>query len=413
MNVEEFNIDRDGVTGENGDSFTVQLTANVTNGKAMTAMPNPTGNLGYYTDIDSSFSGFPNSMTRYQMYESLLPTAKSVTFSLENHVKDIATCEVRGLENAVMTNDGSNVYPSFEVYYNGYKLEEGTDYLASFDTHSKVRDLWDVGTLYFEGIGVFEGTSSLNYTVHYDLATCTFALDKTSYAYTGKVIDPDYIINDGAYRLIKDMEYTVSYYTDKARTKSATPKNAGKYYVTIEGGYDYAGKVDLPTPIEITKVTPKMSLDKRTFTYNGSYQKPKVTTNSDGKIVLPKSKLPGTYTATVGTGTNHTKRQMTYKIVVKPTTIKSLTATIKGFNVTATKQSSTYITGYQVRYSTSSKMTKATTLTIGTKNTAVTKKITKLAGGKKYYVQVRTYKKIGTKKYYSAWSATKSVTTKR
>jgi len=69
------------------------------------------------------------------------------------------------------------------------------------------------------------------------------------------------------------------------------------------------------------------------------------------------------------------------------------------------------MTGYQIRYSTSSKMTKAKAVTV--KNTSATSKtIKKLSAKKKYYVQIRTYKTVKGVKYYSSWSKAKAVKTK-
>lgn len=72
---------------------------------------------------------------------------------------------------------------------------------------------------------------------------------------------------------------------------------------------------------------------------------------------------------------------------------------------------SSRITGYQIRYSTSSKMTKAKTVTVKGYS-KVSRKISKLKAKKKYYVQVRTYKTVSGVKYCSAWSAKKYVKTK-
>ena len=75
------------------------------------------------------------------------------------------------------------------------------------------------------------------------------------------------------------------------------------------------------------------------------------------------------------------------------------------------KMATSRITGYQIRYSTSSKMTSAKTKTVkGYKYTS--KKVTRLKAKTKYYVQVRTYKTVSGKKYYSGWSSKKSVVTK-
>ena len=87
----------------------------------------------------------------------------------------------------------------------------------------------------------------------------------------------------------------------------------------------------------------------------------------------------------------------------------------KQFKVSWAKPSATYrnqITGYQVRYATtSSKLNNAKPVTV--KGSSVTSKTIKnLKAKKKYYVQVRTYKTVNNVKYYSAGSAKKYVTTK-
>ena len=99
-----------------------------------------------------------------------------------------------------------------------------------------------------------------------------------------------------------------------------------------------------------------------------------------------------------------------FKIVPQSTSIKKLTAKSKGFKATWTKKS-TQVTGYQIRYSTSSSMSSAKTKSITSYKT-VSKTITKLKKKKKYYVQVRTYKTVSGTKYYSSWSAKKSIKTK-
>ncbi|MGN0532963.1 MAG: fibronectin type III domain-containing protein, partial [Eubacterium sp.] len=95
----------------------------------------------------------------------------------------------------------------------------------------------------------------------------------------------------------------------------------------------------------------------------------------------------------------------------KATSISSVTAGSKKFTVKWKKQA-TQTTGYQIQYSTSSKFSKAKTVTVG-KNSTTSKTVSKLSGKKKYYVRIRTYKTVGSTKYYSAWSKAKAVTTKK
>lgn len=105
----------------------------------------------------------------------------------------------------------------------------------------------------------------------------------------------------------------------------------------------------------------------------------------------------------------------TFKINPKSTSISKLSKGKKSFTVKWKKQSAKMskarIDGYQVRYSTSSKMTGAKTKSVkGYNKTSL--KISKLKAKKTYYVQLRTYKKIGSSYYYSGWSNAKKIKTK-
>lgn len=154
-------------------------------------------------------------------------------------------------------------------------------------------------------------------------------------------------------------------------------------------------------------------------TYTGSTIKPTVTVKVDG-VKLTKDT---DYTVTYSNNKNVGKARVTikgkgqyagglvktFKINPKGTTLSKVTAISKGFTAKWYKKT-TQVTSYQIRYSTSSKMTNAKTKTL-TKNTTVSKKATKLTGKKAYWVQVRTYKTVSGTKYYSAWSAAKKVVT--
>lgn len=71
------------------------------------------------------------------------------------------------------------------------------------------------------------------------------------------------------------------------------------------------------------------------------------------------------------------------------------------------------INGYKIKYSTSSNMKNAKTVTVS-KASTVSKKITGLKSGKKYYVQVQTFRKgyVSDNNPKSDWSAKKSVKVK-
>lgn len=167
-----------------------------------------------------------------------------------------------------------------------------------------------------------------------------------------------------------------------------------------------------------------VSLDKTSFICDGKVKAPKVTVMYKNQVLTEgedyelsgdfQSKKPGTHKFTVkGIGKYTGSFDRSFKITVKGTTIKSLKKGKKAFTVKVAKQSSAYVSGYQVRYSLKSSMAGAKTKTIGTKASAVSKKVKNLKGGKKYYVQVRTYKTVNGTKYTSKWSAKKTVKTKK
>jgi len=145
-----------------------------------------------------------------------------------------------------------------------------------------------------------------------------------------------------------------------------------------------------------------------------------VEIKDDAQITDPESENVGKYkvTVTIRDGrANYAKssKYTTFRINPKGTSISSLTKAKKGFTVKWKKQSGkmakTRITGYQYRYSTSSKMTNANIKTVkGYSKTSA--KRTSLKANKKYYVQVRTYKVVNKTWYYSPWSKAKAVTTK-
>lgn len=115
------------------------------------------------------------------------------------------------------------------------------------------------------------------------------------------------------------------------------------------------------------------------------------------------------------TGENYSGTKTVYfKINPAGRNISKISSHKKAFTVKWSKPTTTYrkqMTGYQIRYSTSSKMKGSKQITVKS-TTAKNKKIGKLKSKKNYYVQLRTYKKIGSAYYYSEWSKIKKVKTK-
>ncbi len=241
-------------------------------------------------------------------------------------------------------------------------------------------------------------------------------LSKTSYTYTGSVLEPIVIVQDvTGKKLTLNTDYTVKY---------SSNVNVGTASVSVTFKGDYAGESIKTTfkinPVEASKLT--AALSKTTYTYNGKTQTPSVSVKNGSKKTLVKDKdytikyasgrkNVGKYSVKITYKGNYSgTKTLYYKINPKTTSIKSLTSASKGFSV-KWGAVSTQTTGYQIRYSKSSAMSGAKTVTVRT-NKTTSIKVKNMSAKKTYYVQVRTYKTVNGVNYYSGWSSKKSVKTK-
>lgn len=209
-------------------------------------------------------------------------------------------------------------------------------------------------------------------------------------------------------------------YVTTSTTKATTSKNGSVIKKCSVCGATITSTIYYPKTIK---------LSASAYTYNGKAKTPKVTVvDASGKKISSDN-----YTVSYAKGRTNVGK---YKIIVtfkknskynggsksayfvinpKGTSISKVAGAKKAFTVKwksqPSKMKTSRITGYQIRYSTSSKMTKAKTVTVkGYKATGKT--ITKLSAKKKYYIQARTYIKVNGKNYYSSWCKAKSVRTK-
>ena len=216
--------------------------------------------------------------------------------------------------------------------------------------------------------------------------------------------------------------------TYQADEVAALGHSFGEYVTTMKAGFDQAGEQTATCSVcqatDVKAIAAAVVPTIKDQAFNNKNKTPKVTVvNAEGNVVKAKAtfanktrKAVGKYKVTVKlTGADYEgSKNITFKINPAGKSISKLSKGKKAFTVKWKKASTTYrkqMTGYQIRYSTSSKMTKAKTVTV--KNTKATSKtIKKLKVKKTYYVQLRTYKTVKGAKYYSSWSKTKKVKTK-
>ena len=163
-------------------------------------------------------------------------------------------------------------------------------------------------------------------------------------------------------------------------------------------------------------------------TYTGKAITQKLTVKAGDKALVEGTDYTVTYSKNVNVGVASVKitgkgkyegtLTKTFKINPKGTSISKVTGQKKAVKVVwkkqLTKMKTSYVSGYQVQYSTSSKFTSGTSKYANAKFSKgrTTKTIKNLKSGKKYYVRVRTYKSVDGTKCYSSWSKVKSVKTK-
>lgn len=258
------------------------------------------------------------------------------------------------------------------------------------------------------------------------ISNCTISLSQKSFVYDGKAKKPMVTVTNTNGETISEESYFANY---KANT------NAGEGIVTISTENGASHRIFSITPKKANALTiPENTRTATSLTFNYKLTDSKangfcVYQLKNGKWVYVKgSTKSGNVTiSSLSTNTTHQFKVREYKTVnnrkiygaysniVKTNTspktpqLSQITTASKSLTV---KWAKVPCTKYEIRYSTSSSMKSARTITLSSSTTA--KKITGLKKGKKYYVQIRaiTTVKATGKTYKSNYSAKKSITVK-
>lgn len=265
--------------------------------------------------------------------------------------------------------------------------------------------------------------------------------------YTGQAVTPKPAVSvrltDGERELAENVHYILSYENNT---------EAGEAAVVITGMGNYSGNVEKKfhivakeEPAETEKAAeeeketgdsteekaPKetvfsVTLSKKSLIYNGKVRRPKLKVivngweleTSDYTVTWPAgSKDVGTYKLKVVLQNGYSgEKSVSYRIIPRGTSVKSVKAGKKYFTVKWKKQSRkmsvSRITGYRIQYAQDKNFTNGVKTVSVKKYSRTSKKIKGLKRHRKYYVRVRTYLVTGGKEYRSEWSSYTTVTTK-
>ena len=305
------------------------------------------------------------------------------------------------LSKTAFTYNGKTQKPTVTVK-DGDTVLKASDYSTDMPSSIKAGTYKVTVTLK----GSYSGTGTATYKINPKKTTPKVSLSKTAFTYNGKTQKPTVTVKDGDTGL-KTTDYSVS---------CPASVKAGTYKVTVTLKGSYSGTGTAAYKISPKKITPKVTLSRTKYSYDGKAKKPGVTVK-DGNTALKTSDYTVAYAkGRVNVGTYNVKvtmkgnyagtKTVSFTVIPKGTSI-TLFEAVKNqlaFKVKWKKQPE-QVTGYQIHYSTDGNFKKdVSSVTVkGAKNTSTVLK-KNIKGGKSYYLRIRTYKTVGEKNYYSAWN---------
>lgn len=184
--------------------------------------------------------------------------------------RDLTTCSI-SLSAKSFVYNGKEQKPTITVKANSKLLKEGKDYILEYTNNIEV----GAATVKITGMGsvVGEISKSFNIVKRY-ISKCTATtledLEGVEIFYTGEEIFPEIVVSDELGRLVKDVDYELSY-----KGKRMLP---GTYNVIIKGIGNYTGNKKISFEIKKIQLKDcKVTLSPATATYTGYAIKPKVT----------------------------------------------------------------------------------------------------------------------------------------
>ena len=135
--------------------------------------------------------------------------------------------------------------------------------------------------------------------IYYSITACNIRIPNTYYVYDGVAKHPTVTVKDDGTTLRKGTHYKVTY---------SNNINAGTASITITGIGQYFGSVKKSFSIEPKDIVPVVTLNKKSFVYNGAAQRPTVTVKDEDTALTADD-----YTVTWPSGSTEVG---TYNVIV-------------------------------------------------------------------------------------------------
>lgn len=371
-------------------------------------------------DITVAKQDLPSDETwRYDSGNNVINYARGRAKWLDQNTPDWTKALIKKsdviLSASSLTYSGYEQKPAVTIKKNGTTLRQGTDYSVTYRRNINP----GTATVTVKALGDYTGSFTLNFTiVQAPISSATVTTPYESYTYRGRGVLPSVTVKYAGKTLVKDTDYTVSYYSNTA---------VGTARIMITGKGNFKGfkyKYFTVKKLDLSSSYAKVTIPYSSYTYSGKEIKPAVTVKFKDGTVIPASEYKLSYSKNVkvgvaeitvtGTGKNVTG---TFKktFVVKPAknSIVSLTSVKAGaFKLTWNKATAGAV-GYQVLYSTDKNFEKNVHSYTSTDLNDLSENFSKVPkSGETWYVKVRSfYTKTGkaTDTRYGNYSAVKSV----
>ena len=215
----------------NANGGSVSPTSVLTKSGNSFAFPTPTHSNSYYSYVGWSTSSIASSGVK-----TLTPSSNSTYYavwSIDTILYPMAQCTIRLAQESFYVYSGSECKPEIVVTHNGNQLVKDRDYYvdysnnvnagtATVNVHGKNNP--------YNGVG-YKGDAYLNFNISpRNLEEGMVQLSADEVYYTGNAIEPSVTLIDNNRFLVKNTDFTVSYYNNvNVGTASIIIKGKGNY----------------------------------------------------------------------------------------------------------------------------------------------------------------------------------------